>query len=280
MIITHQHFRLLEKCILERIVFTPPIKKTSVMENEACFLYSVNGQSSLYSSNQKMELTSKDGVVLKCGSYLQKHYKATDDRPYEKIAIHFHPEVLKLIYSDDLPKFLKDKPSEKIRPIERIKIDEMISKYIDSLLFYFDNPSLINDELVVLKVKELLLLLINTDSSEQIKNILKDLFNPTEFEFKKIIQAHLYNGLTIKDLALLSNLSVSTFKRTFKQIFNDSPAHYMKVKRLEKSSELLKITSNRITDICYDCGFNNIGHFSKSFISHFHMSPSEYRGSN
>jgi AraC-like DNA-binding protein len=277
MIITHQHFSLLEKCILERIVFIPPIKKSSVMENEACFLYSVNGQSSLYSANQKMELSSKDGVVLKCGSYLQNHYKSSDDKPYEKIAIHFHPEVLKLIYKDDLPEFLKNRPSKNIQPIERIKVDKMIGQYIDSLIFYFESPSLVNDELVVLKVKELLLLLIKTDSSEQIQNILKDLFNPTEVDFKKIIQAHLYSNLTITDLSLLSNLSVSTFKRTFRQIYNDSPAHYIKVKRLEKSAELLKITSDRISDIGYDCGFNTIGHFSKSFIAHFQMSPSDYR---
>lgn len=277
MIISHQQFKLLEKCILERIVFTPPIKKTNVMQNEACFLYSINGQSSLYSADQKVELTSNDGVVLKCGSYLQNHYKTQDENPYDTIAIHFNPEVLKLIYKNELPEFLKNKPSQKTPSIERVKIDEMIRKYIESLLFYFENPSLINDELVILKVKELMLLLINTDSSDQIQNMLKDLFNPIEFDFKKIIQTHLYDNLTLDDLALLSNLSISSFKRMFKNVFNESPAHYIKVKRLEKAAELLKITSNRISDICYDCGFNDVSHFSKSFIAHFGLTPSEYR---
>ena len=277
MIIAHQHFELLEKCILERIVFVSPLKKANVMQDEACFLYTVNGQSSLYSSDQKVDLSSNDGVVLKCGSYLQNHYQTKNNKPYEKIAVHFHTEILKLIYKDDFPEFLKYNNSKHFKTIERVKIDEMISNYIDSLLFYFENPSLINDELLILKIKELLLLLVNTDNSNKVKNIFRDLFNPRDVDFKKTIQSHLYNNLTIKELAFLSNLSLSSFKRKFKQVFNDSPAHYIKVKRLEKSAELLKITSKRISDICYDCGFNNIGHFSKSFIKHFRLTPSEYR---
>lgn len=153
----------------------------------------------------------------------------------------------------------------------------MIANYIDSLLFYFESPSLINDELLILKIKELLLLLVNTDNSSKIKNIFRNLFNPEELNFKKTIQSHLNDNLIIKELAFLFNLSLSSFKRRFKDVFNDSPAHYIKVKRLEKSTKLLKTTSNRISDICYDCGFNDIGHFSKSFIKQFHLTPSKYR---
>lgn len=98
MIITHQHFELQEKCILERIVFTSPLKKSNVMQDEACFLYTVNGQSSLYGLDQKVELSSNDGVVLKCGSYLQDHYQTINNKPYEKIAVHFHKEILKIIF--------------------------------------------------------------------------------------------------------------------------------------------------------------------------------------
>ena len=93
---------------------------------------------------------------------------------------------------------------------------------------------------------------------------MKDLFNPDEYSFKEIIQNNLYEDLSVDNLAMLTNLSTSSFKRKFKEVFDDSPAHYIKTKRLEKAADLLVVSNQRITDICYECGFSDIGHFSTS----------------
>jgi len=87
----------------------------------------------------------------------------------------------------------------------------------------------------------------------------------------------LFNDLSLEDYALLCNLSLSTFKRTFKKTFGESPARYIKLKRLEEAANQLKVTNKRISDICFDCGFNEVGHFSKSFTALYNTSPSNYR---
>jgi AraC-like DNA-binding protein len=75
----------------------------------------------------------------------------------------------------------------------------------------------------------------------------------------------------------MTNLSLSSFKREFKKNYGDSPASYIRNKRLEKSAELLRISEERITDIAFDCGFNDLATFSKLFHDKYNTSPSNYR---
>lgn len=277
MILKHQHFDILQKVVLERGVFNPPFKADTTMHNEACFLYAVNGESKLYAATEKMSLNSNDGVVLKCGNYLNNWLKTSSKGPSEAIAIHFYPEVLQLIYDNELPDFLKSNRESKAATIERVKINKMIESYMESIMFYFENPPLVNDELIKLKVKELIMLLVNSDNTGKVADILKDLFNPIKYEFKDIINSNLYENLSVDDLAILTGTSTSTFKRKFNDIFNDSPARYIKNKRLEKATKLLSNEDKRISDICYEVGFSDPTYFTKSFTEKYGISPSLYR---
>jgi transcriptional regulator GlxA family with amidase domain len=87
----------------------------------------------------------------------------------------------------------------------------------------------------------------------------------------------LFSDLSIEDLATLSNLSVSTFNRTFQTLFNDTPANYIKAKRLERARELLTISTLTASEIAFQTCFKDIAHFSRSFKAAFHCSPSAYR---
>ncbi len=276
MILEHQHFDISEKTILERLVFTPPLKAQTVMENEACMIYSVNGTSTLYSGAETDGLTNEESLLMKCGSFIN-HWRITqDDRPYEAIVIHFYPHILKEIYENQLPDFLQERPPVNPLLYQKILASEVMKNYIDGLLFYFKNPGLFTTDLVKLKVRELILLLYNMNSGG-IREILSDLFNPQEVAFKEVIKKHLLEDLSMEDYVQLTNLSLSSFKRKFKEVFNDSPARYIKNQRLEKAAEWLRLSHSRISDICYNCGFNGLGHFSKSFAAKYKLSPTDYQ---
>jgi len=275
-IIKHQHFDLLGKKVLERVIFTPPLKAFGHLENEACFLYAVNGESTLYGGNEKYKLSTNQSVLIKCGSYLYSWHENVSETPNESIVIHLYPDVLKLVYNDNVPNFLKNKKRLNPKHFQKVDSEEVIKNYFNTLLFYFENPELVNEDLTTLKIKELIILLYNFDS-HGIRDILHDLFNPHQIDFKEIIYTSLFEDLSVEDIAQLTNLSLSSFKRKFKQTFDESPARYIKLKRLEKAADLLKVSRSRITDICYDCGFNDLGQFSKSFTAKYGYSPTEYR---
>ena len=75
----------------------------------------------------------------------------------------------------------------------------------------------------------------------------------------------------------LPHLSVSTFKRKFKELYHTSPGQYITTKKLEKAAELLSSSSLRIGDVCYDCGFGDVSNFTKAFKAAYGQTPSAYQ---
>jgi transcriptional regulator GlxA family with amidase domain len=147
---------------------------------------------------------------------------------------------------------------------------------MESIMLLFKNPSLADEEVLALKLKEIVLILSKMDNSG-VRQILLNLFNPTSVAFKQTIEAHLFSQLSLDDLANLTNNSLTSFKRKFKEIYNDSPANYIKNTRLKKATELLQLSDKSVADISYECAFNDQAHFSNSFKRKYNLTPSEYR---
>lgn len=278
MIRSQKRYELFGKIIFEEVIIEAPFKIPNPMPNEACFLYMVEGQINYKTENQNIAVPVNEAVLLKCGNYFSQIKNSKKTKNHQIIVIHFHPEILKKIYDTDLPKiFHQPKIMAENIDLSKINNDFLIQKYVESLLFYFDNPTLINEDILVLKLKEIILLLCQTNNAPVIQQILSQLFSPTSFTFKQVIENNLYAQITTQELAELANLSLSSFKREFKKNYNDSPANYIRNKKLEKAAELLLVSEERITDIAFDCGFNGLANFSTLFHDKFGCAPSSFR---
>jgi AraC-like DNA-binding protein len=278
MIVERKRYELFGKKIFEKLLIQSPFKIPNPMPDEACFLYILQGQINYSTPNQNVIIPQNDAVLLKCGAYFSQIKSTIKAQKHEIVVIHFHPEILKKIYETDLPKVFQH-PSilDTNIDLSTINNDYLIEKYIESLLFYFDNPSLINEDLLIIKLKEIILLLCQTKNAPLIQQILSQLFSPSSYSFKQIIESNLYYHFTTEELAEMTHFSLSSFKREFKKNYNATPASYIRNKRLEKAAELLLISEERITDIAFDCGFNDLANFSKLFHEKFNNSPSNYR---
>lgn len=127
--------------------------------------------------------------------------------------------------------------------------DLLLDKYIEGLLFYFENSWLVTEELLILKIKELILLLGSTKDAPAIRQILAKLFSPVEYSFREVIEAYLFSGLSVQELATLTNLSISSFKRQFGKVYQATPASFFKDRMLDKASNLLVLTKASMSDI-------------------------------
>jgi len=278
MILEHIQFDLFEKKIFEKIVLTPPLKMQEMMQNEACFMYMINGEQEINSSIEHWRLNSKEAVLMKCGLHFSEWLATAASDKCETIVVHLYHDVLKKIYEKELPGFIfNSAPVINETRSDKIVNDELIYHYIASMQFYFNNPTLVSDDLLVLKLKELILLLTKTENAASIQHLFAKLFTPREYTFKEVVDAHVTSNLSIEEMAQLTNLSVSSFKREFKKIFFDSPAHYIKSKRVERAAEMLLLSDKRISDIAFECGFNDQAHFSKSFQIKYGVTPSQFR---
>ncbi len=278
MVVEHRVINLFEKKVFEKAIVTPPFKRQNPLPNEACFLYVLEGGNNSYSEEDHIVIQQEEGVLMKCGNYM---YEGTPDPNTGRIgivAIHFYPEVMKRIYEKEIPDFLKSKDQIPYRSnMTLVRADDLIKKYIDSMLFYFENPAVIDEELLVLKVREIVLLLLKTEDAASVIEIMHNLFSAKSFSFKEIVEAHIFSPLSISDLAELTNNSLASFKREFKKVYEDSPANFIKNRRLEKAAKLLKVSDERIGSIAQDCRLGDTAHFSNSFKAKYKLSPTQYR---
>ncbi|MEM9329430.1 MAG: AraC family transcriptional regulator, partial [Bacteroidota bacterium] len=89
--------------------------------------------------------------------------------------------------------------------------------------------------------------------------------------------ATLFQNKAAASGTLLSGMSLSTFKRKFKETYDASPAQCILEKRLNKVAERLRVTDDPVSHIGYTLGFESPEHLSRSFKRHFGNTPSAYR---
>jgi len=277
MIIDYKKFDLFGKSVLQKMVVAPPYRYDFPVEERACFLYVLNGELRYRFQEDDTSIPANHSLLLNCTESGKQILSMEERQGSEVVIVTFHPEILKHVYQRELPAIVQPSRTVSNQSSSTVNNDFLIQKYIEGLLFYFENPSLVNEEILKLKLKEIILLLSQTRESDTIQVILSQLFSPTKFTFQQIITAHLFSPINVEELAQKTNLSVSSFKREFRKLYDDSPANYIKKKRLEKAAELLRASDQRITDIAFDCGFNDLANFTKSFHDRFGVSPTHYR---
>jgi AraC-like DNA-binding protein len=67
------------------------------------------------------------------------------------------------------------------------------------------------------------------------------------------------------------------FLRLFRQAFNKTPHQYLVERRIERAKELLSANDLRVTDVCFEVGFQSLGSFSSLFHKSVGHPPITYR---
>jgi AraC-like DNA-binding protein len=67
------------------------------------------------------------------------------------------------------------------------------------------------------------------------------------------------------------------FLRLFRQAFNKTPHQYLVERRIERAKELLASRDLRVTDVCFEVGFQSLGSFSSLFHKSVGHAPVTFR---
>ena len=269
---------LFGKPLFNLVSIDQPIKMVTAMpENEAGFVYIIKGGCINYSETEELHLNEKQAVLAKSGNSTFSTIIKGGKTEYKAIVIKFHKEVLENIYEHGTSPFLNSQKHPLTVNSTMVDTNELITQYVNGIITYFENPELVTEELLKLKLNELIVLLLQSDNAPDVLGIMSHLYEKKTFEFKEIIKAHICSSLSIEELAQLTNRSLSSFKKKFKEVYNDTPNSYLIGKRIDKVAELLPISSESISNIAYDCEFKTLAHMSRVFKAKYGLSPSEYR---
>lgn len=86
--------------------------------------------------------------------------------------------------------------------------------------------------------------------------------------------------ITMEELALRSNLSIRHFTRIFRATYQTTPGNYLLALRMQHACSLLVNTDLSISEIAFECGFNDSNYFTRQFGKLFHSTPRQYRSKN
>lgn len=244
-------------------------------EDEACFVFVNEGEFSVRSQTDYMNLDKNQAVLAKCLNYF---FETNDEQKkcgdgVEVIAVILYPSLVQELFEFDLSTSNYSFGYN----IKQIEIDRLLKNFKESINILLDNPELADESIIKNKLKEFILLISKSESAPSQLDFLSAIFKPIDIEFKSIIQHNLYANLSLDELAALCHLSTSSFKRKFKDTFSDSPGKYIAKKKVERAADLLKSGNNRVSDIAYDVGFDSMATFNRNFSSLYGKSPTHFR---
>jgi AraC-like DNA-binding protein len=148
----------------------------------------------------------------------------------------------------------------------------LFKNYIDSLTPYLNTGSEMSSIITNLKVKEAIMLLLQTNPI--LKDVLFDFSEPGKIDLEAYMTEHYKYNVDINRFAYLTGRSLATFKRDFEKTFHTSPNRWLQQKRLNDAWYLLKEKGQKVSDVYMDVGFKDLSHFSFAFKKAYGVAPS------
>lgn len=84
-------------------------------------------------------------------------------------------------------------------------------------------------------------------------------------------------NLQLTTLASAANMAQSHFSHVFRSVTCVSPARFVAALRIEKAKTLLLCSHAPVGEICFDCGYQSIGTFTRLFTDFVGISPRAFR---
>ncbi|MCK0148032.1 AraC family transcriptional regulator [Arenibacter sp. F26102] len=226
----------------------------------------------------------KDGDLVFLGSYLPHEWKC--DRKFFNENDTFLGEGLVVQF---LPDFLG---SDFFNLPENASLKSFVNTSSRGCLLYGETKKKITERMVAMKslseterlYKLLAIFKLLCSTSEYtllsspafVENYRSDDMIPLKNAIKYIM-TNFQRQIRIEELLEITNMSNTTFFKTFKKTTQMSFKSYLISLRIGYSCRLLTDESLNITQIAYESGFENISNFNRQFKKEKSCTPREYR---
>ena len=125
-----------------------------------------------------------------------------------------------------------------------------------------------------------MLLLLASPYKHQVLSFLQGIVWGQPQDIGYIVKKHLFQPLSLEELAKLSNRSLASFKRDFQQVFGSAPKKWINDQRLEHARMVLHHSNKQVSEVALECGFENTPHFIRIFKQKYGITPNAIRAKN
>ncbi len=236
--------------------------------------YLVNGDCTFFINHDIYKLNKGDLVIVPEG---ELHKSTYPQRGFS--------EQYCLCFKDNNLEWLKDIIGGEIvnasLKMGVISIPEKRRDYVEALmkkmLFESKEQDILSAAFIKIGLIELLLFIIRCQRFEQ--NVIKEI--DVDNQLMQQIATYIYNNynqkITLEHMADKFHISKSYLSKKFKSVTGFGFKEYLVNVRIKNACTLLLDTNKSITDIAFECGFNDSNYFGDAFRHVKGMSPNKYR---
>lgn len=238
------------------------------------FNFTLSGTRKFHHGDTSCTAGPEKGLLIKRCAFLQE--LSPNYEGWDVLVFYLKDDYLRSIFDEFRPHLsLSHLPETNESIMDTFTIDDHTRNCYISLIPYFGKGKVMPDSILENKFKELLFNIFSHRDNKHILAYIMQIVDNYQTPIWEIMEANYMYDLKLQDFANISNRSLSTFKRDFKEYYKTSPGKWITERRLKRAKSLLETTSKSIGDIVFESGFCNSSHFSRIFRERFHLSPSE-----
>lgn len=234
------------------------------------------GSKTLKTATGTWEIAPGDTIFLKKGACFLRH----SDPDELCLFMYFIPDdFLRTAVREmasDLPAL--PLPADTRDMLIRVRDDAGVQAFLQAMTVFFSTSDSPPELLLKLKLKELIASIIVSSANATLSSYLRMLARNDAPSIPAIMEENCCHNLSLEAFAKLCHRSLSTFKREFWQQYAVAPGRWLLERRLECAERLLTTTNMSVTDVVFECGFEQPSHFSRAFKAKYGRTPREYRG--
>ncbi len=253
------------------------VRRNQVWSKQHFCVLVINGNKRIYTGQAVLDLHAGQAAFLRRGGYLMSEILA-GEAPFESFVLFFDDDFLLRFATQnrDLMPFPEaSRPKSVVLPL-----GERLQYVINALSTHFRHPLPRGGQrLLDLHLQELLLSLLLYDSNQRFGQLLALILREEDWSLENIMEENFNHRLSLPDFARLCGCSLSTFKRQFHRKYGISPGKWLLERRLQYAKLLLQTSSQSVTAIAQEAGFENPSHFSQAFRRRYAMPPQRMRKS-
>lgn len=240
--------------------------------NEIYFLQS--GKCNVYIDNETYCL--EDGSVLFIPAFKEHTFIYPFSQDVKRTVLYISTEQLNWYFNEDFKDEINNLFINKHLQLSR-KSFSNLSNIFEKI--QFEKYSLDNMSELLTKAYffELIIYLIRCQRYTHNINQKTNLSNITIGEIVNFIENNYSRQLTLPEIAAQFGISESSLTKKIKIFTNMTFKEYLTKTRIEEAKSLLISSEKSITEIAYECGYNNSNFFGDVFKKAVGMSPSSYR---
>ncbi len=252
---------------------TQGILKTKINLSQNTISFLRKGTKEVIGNDNIVKITNKDFVIMKSGNCLMTENISDSFNLYHSILLFFsNNDVLNF-----LEKHKKYSSQNKLNKSFFIfEYDHFIENYVKTLEHIVILPYKIQEQILKNKFEELMLFLTHKKGFDFL-NAIVDSTDEKLNRLTAIVENNKLNKLNLEELAFLSNMSISTFKREFTKTYEMSPMKWFNEQRMNHAAFLLQTKNKRPIELYEEVGYENLSNFVQAFKKRFGLTPKQFQ---